>query len=81
MDTKTERLRIEKMFDKAENLRDYPGRYFPARIKAENALKDWQAKYPEEAQAEKDEKEAERKECEAKRAENLKNSFIGQGLD
>jgi len=38
---------IEFQFDRAEDLRDNPGRYFPAIMVAEEAMEDWQLKYPE----------------------------------
>jgi ribose 1,5-bisphosphokinase PhnN len=44
-----ERGEIEWMFDRAEAKRDYPGSYFPAKMKAEAALKAWREKYPREA--------------------------------
>jgi hypothetical protein len=44
-----ERTRIEQMFDLAESKRNYPGAYFPAKAKAQAALKAWQEKHPREA--------------------------------
>ena len=45
----SERNRIEQMFDRAEDKRDYPGSYFPAKMAAEKALKAWREKYPRQA--------------------------------
>lgn len=35
-------------FDRAERLRDWPGRYFPAKLAAEKKLKQWAETHPEE---------------------------------
>ena len=76
-----ERANISRLFAKAESLRDYPGSYFPARQKAEDALISWRAKYPLEAQAEKEREEKWQAEERDRREEEFKNSFIGRGLD
>ena len=52
MTAQQERNEIERMFERAEDKRDYPGSYFPAKIKAEAALKAWREKYPREAATE-----------------------------
>ena len=77
----TERDRISSMFDRAEDLRDYPGDYFPARIKAKKALAAWREKYPEAAAAEAAEHAALRAADEARREEQHRTSFVGRGLD
>jgi hypothetical protein len=55
--SKEERERINSMFDRAEDKRDYPGEYFPLLDAAKNALADWREKYPEEAKIEDAERE------------------------
>lgn len=42
---------VDKLFDRAEDLRDNSARYFPARQAAEKALADWRTAYPEDAAA------------------------------
>ena len=76
-----ERNRIERMFDAAERLRDYPGDYFPAKGHAEDALAAWTAKYPVEAASEKAKREQEAQERKAQRDRDFASSFIGRGLD
>jgi hypothetical protein len=46
------RIEVDRMFASAERLRNYPGEYFPAKMDAEDALKAWQAKYPDAARRE-----------------------------
>lgn len=47
-----ERRRVTALRERAEGLRDNPGAYFPALARAEKALADWRAAYPDEAAAE-----------------------------
>ena len=47
-----ERAEIRQMLDRAEDLRDHPGEYFPARQAADARLATWQETYPAEARAE-----------------------------
>lgn len=47
------RFAITVMFDRAEDLRDYPGQYFPALAKADKALAQWREDYPEAGRDEK----------------------------
>jgi hypothetical protein len=77
----TERRRIRTMFDRAENLRDYPGDYHPAIARAEKALAAWRNQYPAEAQAEAEESDRRMAADKARRASEFANSFIGRGLD
>lgn len=65
-----ERGEIEWMFDRAEAKRDYPGSYFPAKMKAEAALKAWREKWPREASRE----DARRL---RRQAEHLKSKAMG----
>lgn len=37
---------IDRMYDDAEDLRDYPGEYFPAKAKVDAARKQWTSDYP-----------------------------------
>jgi hypothetical protein len=92
-----ERAEISRMFDAlvirrgrtariwdteaAERLRDYPGSYFPARMRAEAALKAWREKYPEAAAAEDSERVAYRAKEESRKQKEYESSFIGRGLD
>ena len=76
-----ERSRISRMFEDAEDLRDYPGSYFKALGKARAELAAWQAAHPEEAAVEKAEAERRAAERNAEREQNYRNSFIGKGID
>lgn len=44
-----ERDRIEALFARLEDLRNYPGDFFPAKAEAEKALAAWKRAYPREA--------------------------------
>jgi hypothetical protein len=76
-----ERDRISAQFDEAEDLRDYPGSYYPTLRQAEQALIAWRLKYPTEADAERVAASEARLDREAARARDFVTSFIGQGLD
>ena len=52
MNAKDELAAIRRQIEAAEDLRNYPGRYFPARAKAGAALAAWRAAHPQEAAAE-----------------------------
>lgn len=77
----TERHRIDLMFDRAEDLRDYPGDYFPAKIKAKKALAAWREKYPEAAAEEAAEHAAREAAEKARKDEQYRTSFVARGLD
>jgi hypothetical protein len=77
----SERAKIEQMFDKTENLRNYPGSYFPALGKAKTALAAWRESHPIEAQAEATDKAERAAQRDAEREADYKSSFIGRGLD
>ena len=47
-----ERLRISRLFEKSESLRDYPGACVKTRMAAEKALAEWKVNYPEAVKAE-----------------------------
>ena len=76
-----ERERISRMHEDAEDLRNWPGSYFPAIAKANAALAAWKEKYPEAAAAEKEEAERKAAARKAEREANYRNSFIGKGID
>lgn len=69
------------MFDRAEDKRNYPGSYFPAKIAAQKALEAWMAKYPAAAQEEADLLAAKKAEYEARKQSEFASSFIGRGCD
>lgn len=48
-EAKTARYEVEDLVEAAEDLRDYPGRYFPAKAKAAAAMTVWRKRYPEVA--------------------------------
>jgi hypothetical protein len=48
-----DRLKVEKLFQKAESLIDYLGEYYNALRNAEKALENWKKEYPEQAKKEK----------------------------
>lgn len=75
------RGKVDRMFEAAEDLRDYPGDYFPAVARAEKALKDWQAAYPEAAAKIIAEQKAWREAEVARKKKEYEESFIGRGLD
>lgn len=73
--------RVIAMIEAAEDMRDYPGEYFPAKMRAEKALRDWEATYPEAAAKEIAEQKAWREAEEARKKKEYEESFIGRGLD
>jgi hypothetical protein len=76
-----ERNEVTKLQNRAENLRDYPGSYFPAKARAQAAMQQWRAEHPIDA-AREDKENADYAAAEkTRREEEYKNSFIGRGLD
>lgn len=73
--------RVEALREAAEDMQDDPGEYFPAKMRAEKALKDWEAAYPEAAAKEIAEQKAWREAEEARKKKEYEESFIGRGLD
>jgi len=72
---------VSKLFNNAENLRDYPGSYFPALAIAAKAMQQWREENPQAA-AEEDALMAELAAREkARRKAQLETGFIGRGLD
>lgn len=76
-----ERKEVTRLTNKAEDLRDYPGAYFPARAIARAAMAQWEQEHPVEAAEEKAIEAKWEAEDQARRAGELKTSFIGRGLD
>ena len=76
-----ERRQVSDLFNKAEALRDWPGRYFPAMAKAEAAMQSWRQAHPEAAAQEDAERAAFAAAEKARREKDFAESFIGRGLD
>lgn len=71
------RTEVYRMYDAAEDKRDYPEQCCKLRIKADQALAAWREKYPTEAAAE----QAAAEQRKAEREADFNSSFIGRGLD
>ncbi|OGO04010.1 MAG: hypothetical protein A2Y91_03550 [Chloroflexi bacterium RBG_13_54_8] len=76
-----DRKEVNKLYQRARNLVDSPGEYYPALAKAEAALSAWRLANPEKAAEEDAERAAWKAKEEARRREDFESSFIGRGLD
>lgn len=76
-----ERIAIQQQIEDTEDLRNWPGRYFPAKIAAEKKLAAWRDAHPQEAAAEDEDRAARAAARQAERDAAYKSSFLGKGID
>jgi phage protein D len=71
------RHEVNRLYDAAEDARDYPEKYCKLRIKADQAMAAWRAEYPAEAAQEDDAAQQRR----VQREVDFNGGFIARGLD